>query len=486
MSLQDSNRTDIAYAREVAFNTPFPTIPSNTAVAGSVVLGGMRFTKSTLKANKATVISEEIRDDRQIPALIRVGKDATGGTTHEFSIGDYTDLFAAALMSDWGSSQTFTCSAVSATNQITAAAGTPFLVFTYGNLRGLYVLISGFTNPLNNGIKRIIAIEPSVLHLAPGSLAADQAAVGLTFKSPFRQAYITTTASIDAAGLVITADAGTPFTADLIGARYIHVDGFANAANNGLRKVASATSSVITLVTDGVPRTLEDAADILLQCKYIRTGNTLATYVLEQKFVDAGTYMVYTGHAIDKTDIKLDPKAKATLDFTFVGYQGLRRSAAIHGNDLSAAPYKPSVNPVVNTTDNIGAILVDDGVTSNPVKSIAFNVNQNLRTRPAISEASSLKYGTGWAQITGQLDCYFNDDVLLAKFMDHVPSAIEYPISDALGNLMNFYMPAVQFSGGSPDIPQINTDVMQTLPFQSIEDNDKGYTLQIDIYDNQS
>jgi len=85
------SETRIAYIPEVTFGTT-PATPAFNV---------LRATQSTLRPNKNTVQSEEIRADRNVADLIKTGESVSGELAGELSYGSWDDLLAAALCSDW-------------------------------------------------------------------------------------------------------------------------------------------------------------------------------------------------------------------------------------------------------------------------------------------------------------------------------------------------------------------------------------------------
>ena len=98
--MSDSNLSTLAFQEEPRWNVA-PT-PLN--------LQRLRFTKETLDHKKGTVLSNEIRGDRQRSDLVEVSQDGAGDITAEFSGNTYDAFLQAALMSTFGTAATGTFS----------------------------------------------------------------------------------------------------------------------------------------------------------------------------------------------------------------------------------------------------------------------------------------------------------------------------------------------------------------------------------------
>lgn len=89
MSFADASQTRLAYVVESTFGT-IPTSPGFQTA---------RYTGESLQYNTENVVSNEIRSDRNVPDIIRVGNSGAGGFDFELSYGAFDDFFESALFS---------------------------------------------------------------------------------------------------------------------------------------------------------------------------------------------------------------------------------------------------------------------------------------------------------------------------------------------------------------------------------------------------
>jgi hypothetical protein len=87
----NSSQTELSYVAE----TTWGELPSPAAFQA------IRMTGESLKITNESVVSDEIRPDRNVPDTILVGGDASGGIDGELSYGAFDDLIASALYSTW-------------------------------------------------------------------------------------------------------------------------------------------------------------------------------------------------------------------------------------------------------------------------------------------------------------------------------------------------------------------------------------------------
>jgi hypothetical protein len=91
MTIAATSQTRLAFVKEVAYGVT-PANPS---------FENVRYTGDTLKHNRQTITSNEIRPDRNVADLIQVGGGAEGAINYELSYGSFDDFLEAALCSAW-------------------------------------------------------------------------------------------------------------------------------------------------------------------------------------------------------------------------------------------------------------------------------------------------------------------------------------------------------------------------------------------------
>src|SRR5690606_39236439 len=117
-----------------------------------------RFTGESLNNSLTTEQSQEIRPDRTLADLSVVDASAGGSIDIEFSYGSFDDLIEAALMSTW---TTVNIASVAGDISVVAAADDNLVSSTPGKFAnvvvGQSIAISGFSDPGNNGLFKLVA-----------------------------------------------------------------------------------------------------------------------------------------------------------------------------------------------------------------------------------------------------------------------------------------------------------------------------------------
>lgn len=386
--MADANYSQIAFVKETTFGvTPGP---------GALQVA--RITGESLSHNKDTVQSEEIRGDRQISDLAKVGAMANGGVEFELSQSAYQwALLAAIGASGWTtineSLTSIDCD--DSTGILTGAVG------DFDDLpAGGYVKIAGFANAGNNGIKRVVskAGDGSTLTLAAGSITTDE-----------------TNKSITITG---------------------------KDARNGIDKTFHTMERAI-LAPNGT------------------------TY-----------YQVYRGMAIDELKLTVASKAIVKGSLSFMGQKGTTESASV-GTSYTAA----ASGPILNGTSNVGQIYQGSALSTERFKSVEFSIKNNLRSKDAIGIEGAFEIGYGSLEVTGSLDAYFKDNVLYASLINHDYSGLSFVLTGADGKALGISFPYINFGKGDPNATGINTDIMVKPDFTAIMHPTLGCTVIINAFD---
>jgi hypothetical protein len=362
---------------------------TNVVVSGANLSGGLasnyasttelRYNSHTLKHQKITLVSEEIRSDRSAVGLVKVGIGAGGEFTHELIYGDEESFIASAMM-------------------------TPIA-------------------------------------------------------SPYTGANSATTWAI--ASNVLSTSGSLP--AGLQAAKWIKLSGFATAANNGIKRVISSTSTTITL--EGMTNEAAGAT-VTVYWRYSRQGTTLESYLIETEQADSGICIPLTGMCVNTWNLSMEARAKIMSTFGFIGY-GLPSGTSSRTDGVGTTVSAASLNSVMNTTSNVAVLKADNRNMEASIRSLTLNVNNNLRERLAIGREGTLVPGTGESTITGTMQLYFDSKTQYDAFLLHTSQSLELTMQDAAGNTISIYLPKIEQTDGSYDVPGLNQDVFFNMNFKA-------------------
>ncbi len=169
--MSDSSQSQLFFVKESVFNTT----PASA-------LQTLRSTGESLARAIENIVSNEIRQDRQIPDLILTSGQSGGGLDFELSYTTYDDLFAGALYTDWvgvggGSTELLTSGASASNLEFTLASAGNTITFgsavTHAIVPGQWIELAGST--ADDGYHQVTAVSGQELTVrsSPG-IATDE------------------------------------------------------------------------------------------------------------------------------------------------------------------------------------------------------------------------------------------------------------------------------------------------------------------------
>lgn len=475
--MSDANRTLLSLVKESVFNTT-PATPA---------FRPLRMKSSSLAFTPKTDTTKEIRADRQIPDLIRLGFEAAGQVPMETSFGALDDIIEGAQMNTW-TLRGAQVENTAAGTPITAVSATTFSCGTATFAVGDLVRASGFINPANNGIFEAAAGTVSGSLVTAGGLVVETPPKGakLTFCG---KKFAATALSADVSG-TLTRASGSWITDGFVAGEWIKIgsgsipgNAFATAGCNGWARISVVTALVLTF--DVVPTGYATDAGTgktvsIFMGDYIRNGTTPQSYTLEQQFQDLVTpeFHLYTGMRVGNLTLTAASQSIMESNVTFMGANATFATTRFAGaTDLPIA-----TGEVLNTSSNVGRIA-ENGVAlavPNYVMNSEITIDNTLRRQNAIGTPGSIGIGLGRANVSGKLSTYYGDMTLLNRLLNNTATSFDQRVSSSDGSYATIFdVPLAKYATGAPTVPGVDTDRMLELTFQGLLHPTLGYTLHI-------
>ena len=272
---------------------------------------------------------------------------------------------------------------------------------------------------------------------------------------------------------VITGPSG--WTDDYTVGAWVRIALAAQAANNGVFKVPAKNSTTLTVAnTAGVSES--DSVAVITQ-KMTRNGVLLRSWLLEKRFLDISKFQNFRGMRVGGAQLQVQSKAQVTGSISFLGAQGIPSATTI-GNASSTAK---STDKVINASSNIGSLTEGGSAMGSFVKSLALNINPNLRTQDIIGSKFPGGIGAGSVAVEGTIEVYFEDIALMQKEYDHTQTSFSFRLTDPAGKVMVVTLPALELSDGSPIAGGKDSDVMMSYKLNCHYDPTTLCTVQFDF-----
>ena len=485
--MSDSNRTKIGYVKEVTY----AVTPASPAIRNLRVKGvPLAFTPQTVE-------SAELRSDRMLADLIRVGYESGGSLPLEVSWGNFDDLLEPAFQSAWqrtpvrynsagADTQITDVTVTTGVYTILTAAGTASDVNAGTFAVGHLVRASGFTNSANNGLYRASAATATSVTLGNTSVAETAPPATARLKVVgFRGASGDITAT--ATGLGCTTLNFT--TLGLIVGQWIKIGGetaveqFATAALNNWARITAIAATALTL--DNLPSGwTTDAGSAKTITVYmgdvLKNGTTEQTLSIEVQMQDLTTpeYDYYPGMAVDQFKIMMESQAIVEAEATFIG-GGLptNTTTRVSGATDVSAP----TNDVLNTSSNVG-VVADNNVALtgvSAVTSLELNFMNSLRRRNAVGSLSSVDIASGTFRCDGRMTMYYGSNTIRTKILAGTASSFYTRTVDTTAPVNKrayiVDLPRIKFKAGDPQAPGLDTDRTMDVEFAALAHTTLGY-----------
>jgi hypothetical protein len=204
----------------------------------------------------------------------------------------------------------------------------------------------------------------------------------------------------------------------------------------------------------------------------ITNGTTDTFFTLQEEFQDIGGGLQFTGMHVGTMSLNIEAEAIVTGEIGFVG-----KEAVVFASGAAVAASVASTNPIFNATANVGTLSEGGGTLSNAIRSLTININANRAPRPAVGHRTPIGVRGGRVEVTGSITAYFENQTLLNKFIQHTPTSLSVPLTDSAGHTITISIPYLFYSGGNPDIPGVNEDVMLTMDWMAQRDPSTGNTI---------
>ena len=260
----------------------------------------------------------------------------------------------------------------------------------------------------------------------------------------------------------------------------IVASGFTNAGNNGRFRITALTATSITATAlEGQTQVVEAAAAdrtlSTLRAK-LKAGTVRRSFTMERFFGDILTadkpYHRFTGVELNTMALAISANAMITGTFGTLG-QNMTTDTAIVAGATYALP--TTTSPL----DSFTGTLNEAGTPIAVITEIQLNLENGLEARFVVGSKQSILPSIGRSNCSGTITAYFENSLLLDKFINETESNIVFELPDGAGNKYIFTLPRIKYNGGQPDV-EGEGPVTLSMPFQSLLDSVTQTNIQIE------
>lgn len=256
--------------------------------------------------------------------------------------------------------------------------------------------------------------------------------------------------------------------------------GFTNAGNNGRFRISALTATVMTLTAlEGQTMVVEAAAagrQVNSLRAILKAGTVRRSFTVERFFGDILTidkpYHRFTGVEFNTLALAISANAMITGTLGVLG-QNMTTDTAIVAGATYAAP--TTTSPL----DSFTGTLNEAGTPIAVITEIQLNVENGLEARFVVGSKASIRPSIGRSNCSGQITAYFENSLLLDKFINETESNIVIELPDGAGNKYIFTLPRIKYNGGQPDV-EGDGPITLSMPFQALLNAATSTNIQIE------
>lgn len=208
----------------------------------------------------------------------------------------------------------------------------------------------------------------------------------------------------------------------------------------------------------------------------LKAGAIRRSFTFERFFGDIlpadKPYHRFTGVEFNTLQLKVNANEMITGTIGVVGKDMLTDSAAIPGATYGAVSTTSPLDSFTGTLNEAGTPIA-------VITEIQLNLNNGLDPRFVVGSKTTLLPAIGRSNVSGTITAYFEDSLLLDKFINEVESSILFNLPDGAGNNLKFSLPRIKYNGGQPDV-QGEGPITLSMPFQALLDPVTGTNIIIE------
>ncbi|QNN97185.1 hypothetical protein P9A51_gp30 [Xanthomonas phage Xp12] len=199
----------------------------------------------------------------------------------------------------------------------------------------------------------------------------------------------------------------------------------------------------------------------------LKAGTVRRSFTVERFFGDIATadkpYHRFTGVELNTLALAISANAMITGTFGTVG-SDMSTAQAIIAGATYAAP--TTTSPL----DSFTGTLNENGTPIAVITEIQLNLENGLEARFVVGSKKSILPSIGRSNVSGTITAYFENSLLLDKFINETESSIVFELPDGAGNKYVFTLPRIKYNGGQPDV-EGEGPITLSMPFQALLDS---------------
>ena len=202
------------------------------------------------------------------------------------------------------------------------------------------------------------------------------------------------------------------------------------------------------------------------------TGTTVKSFSIQDAALDITQFRTFEGVMVNTMAMSLAPNSMTTATFGMIGQDMAQAATAPAGSSYTAY----STN---EPFDSFSGTITEGGSAIAIVNSLDFTLNNNLNPAYILGSAITPQMEFGMSTLEGTMTLYYQDAVLIAKFLAETESSLSVVMDDRVaGKNYTFLMPRIKINGAAVPVGSPQSRLI-TVPFVALKDSSTGTQLRI-------
>lgn len=195
-------------------------------------------------------------------------------------------------------------------------------------------------------------------------------------------------------------------------------------------------------------------------------GSTPSFFTLEDTY-ELGVldqYQRFVGCMIDGMDLNFQPNDTVKVGFDIIAREMTAGTTAITGATYSPAP----TLRMPATTESITGVTFGGISATFIVRSLSLRIANNLRKRPVFDDPRSVQFGLGMADVTGELEVYFDDYTVYQEVYTQSSATMTFVVGLSTPSRYKIELPTMKWGDGELMPRERDNDIIVRMPFRAV------------------
>ncbi|WP_373081178.1 phage tail tube protein [Zhongshania sp.] len=273
--------------------------------------------------------------------------------------------------------------------------------------------------------------------------------------------------------------------------RFVRVDGFTNAGNNGIFRVISVPdadtlvlrvppSAKLTPATEGAGNSV--TVDVTSS---VRNGNDVPKCYTFQKSIGGlptNAIFYYRGVQVAGANFTFSVGSILTAVMNLMGLTEQATDTAIAGQTVAAIPAYKIMNSV-SSLSKVDVVKADGTAVGTRYENLTLNIGNNIQAAKQLGTLGAAGLASFTVDVSGEVRLYFQDITVYQSFANSEAFAISLVVEDASGNAIALSLPYVKFENLDKPVEGRDSFFFTNGTFRGLREPTENYTVQIDFFD---